>query len=92
MTYYLLIPHVFTFVVKVFVQSPPARCSCCWKMRALVTAGRWLARGEGLCIKWTATCKAELPCQGAFLSALLKAMFCRYVSGEKRFLLLKIPA
>nr|XP_031547782.1 uncharacterized protein LOC116285888 [Vicugna pacos] len=44
-----------------------------WKTRA--RAGR-LTRGEGLCIKWMTACKAEPP-QGVFVSALLKATFCR---------------
>lgn len=80
---YLITPPLFTFVFQVFILSPAACCSWCWKPKALV-------RREGLFIKWTTTFKAELP-QGVFLLALLKAAFSRDRSGEKRFPLLKMP-
>lgn len=59
-----------------------------WKMRALVRLAGW--PGKALFIKWMAVYRAEL-LRGALLSALLKAIFCRYPSGEKKYLFLKIP-
>lgn len=48
----------------------------------------WPEKG---CSLYACNVQAELP-QGAFISALLKGTSCGYLSSEKRFLLLKIPA
>lgn len=93
-TFYLLTPPLFNLVFRVFIHRVP-RLALPGLEEESTGETRWpacwLAVGEGLFIKWMAVYRAEL-LQGAFISSLLKATFCRYLSGEKRFLFLKIPA
>ena len=61
-----------------------------WEDRWLLAS--WLARGEGLCIKWTATCKESCLTGCLPLSSVESHILQLCLSPKKRFLLLKIPA